>query len=123
MPGQEIPQRIKVVKGEFVPEFPDECEPHTPTPSAYHARFDWMQEMAKTHVQRQCRGCGLWAVWDPGPGAAETVHACPPDGSRVTPCCDRSPFDLPHWRNPDDTHGGDRITEDAAEVTCDGAGA
>jgi hypothetical protein len=25
----------------------------------------------------------------------ETVHACPPDDSRVTPCCGESPFDLP----------------------------
>lgn len=63
----EIPQRIKVVNGEFAPEFPDECEPHTPSPPGYHARFDWMQEMAKTHVQRQCKSCGLWAVWEPKP--------------------------------------------------------
>jgi hypothetical protein len=41
----------------------------------------------------------------------ETVHACPPDGSRVTPCCGESPFDLPRT---------DRITEDPAQVTCDG---
>jgi hypothetical protein len=44
----------------------------------------------------------------------ETVHSCPPEGSRVTPCCGMSPFDLPH---------SDRITENPEEVTCDGKGA
>ena len=38
-----------------------------------------------------------------------TVHAVPPHGSANTPCCDRSPFDLP---------AADRITVNAAEVTC-----
>jgi len=37
------------------------------------------------------------------------VHAVPPHGSANTPCCDRSPFDLP---------AADRITVNAAEVTC-----
>ena len=41
----------------------------------------------------------------------DIVHACPPDGSWVTPCCGESPFDLSH---------SDRITEDPALVTCDG---
>lgn len=41
----------------------------------------------------------------------ETVHACPPDGSQVTPCCGESPFDLPRT---------DRITEDSEQVTCGG---
>lgn len=110
-PG-EIPQRVKIVNGEFAPEHPGECEPHTPSPRGYNARFDWMQEMGKTHVQLQCRGCGLWAVWDPKPGVIETVHACPPDGSGLTPCCGENPFDLPRT---------DRITEDRAQVTCEGA--
>jgi hypothetical protein len=60
----EIPQRVKLVKGEFVPEFPDECEPHTPHPSGYLQRDAWAERMARTHKQRQCRGCGLWAVWE-----------------------------------------------------------
>lgn len=29
------------------------------------------------------------------PAATETVHACPPDGSGLTPCCGRTPFELP----------------------------
>jgi hypothetical protein len=41
--------------------------------------------------------------------AAETTHACPKRGSGVTPCCGRSPFELPRT---------DRLTLDPALVTC-----
>jgi hypothetical protein len=64
----EIPQRVKLVNGHFAPEFPGECEPHTPHPADYGAHSEWADEMMKTHVQRQCKGCGLWAVWEPAPG-------------------------------------------------------
>jgi hypothetical protein len=43
--------------------------------------------------------------------ADETVHGCPPDGSGLTPCCGRTPFELPRT---------DRMTRDAALVTCAG---
>jgi len=43
--------------------------------------------------------------------AAEVVHGCPPDGSGLTPCCGRTPFELPL---------GDRISSEAP-VTCPGA--
>ena len=72
--GNEIPQRVRFVKGHPVPEHPEDCEPHTPGPGGYTAWFEWCEQMAKTHVQRQCRGCGLWAVWAerwPDRGAAE----------------------------------------------------
>lgn len=39
-----------------------------------------------------------------------TVHMCPPTGGFVTPCCAKSPFDLPIWE--------DRITLDPELVTC-----
>jgi hypothetical protein len=39
----------------------------------------------------------------------ETVHACPPDGAGVTPCCGRTPFELPRT---------DRMSTDSALVTC-----
>jgi hypothetical protein len=39
-----------------------------------------------------------------------TVHLCPPEGSGMTPCCDKTPFELPYF---------DRITEDAEQVTCE----
>lgn len=37
------------------------------------------------------------------------VHACPPDGTQLTPCCGETPFDLPRT---------DQITLDPALVTC-----
>lgn len=47
---------------------------------------------------------------DPPP--APPVHACPPDGSGITPCCSRTPFELPRT---------DRMATDPALVTCTGA--
>lgn len=61
----EIPQRIKIADGKTVPLYPDECEPHTVDPPGYLQWTEWAEQMEKTHVQRQCRGCGLWAVWVP----------------------------------------------------------
>lgn len=40
---------------------------------------------------------------------AALVHQCPPGSADRTPCCERSPWDLPF---------GDRITVDPALVTC-----
>lgn len=42
----------------------------------------------------------------------ETIHACPPAGSSLTPCCARTPLELPL---------GDRMVVDQAAVTCAGA--
>lgn len=62
-----------------------------------------------------CGTCGECAYEHPGEGgcpeAAETVHACPPEGSGLTPCCGRTPFELPLT---------DRISSEAP-VTCQGA--
>ena len=44
-----------------------------------------------------------------GPTASETTHACPPAGSGLTPCCGRTPFELPRT---------DRLTVDGTQVTC-----
>jgi hypothetical protein len=63
--GNEVPLRIRFVKGHPVPEFPDECEPHTDSPRSYLQWGEWAKEMERTHVQRQCKGCGLWSVWEP----------------------------------------------------------
>ena len=43
------------------------CEPHTPTPRDYIAHSEWVDIMAETHIQRQCKGCGGWLVWEPKP--------------------------------------------------------
>jgi hypothetical protein len=40
------------------------------------------------------------------------VHACPPDGSGLMPCCGRSPIDVPLT---------ERISMDGTAITCAGA--
>lgn len=42
-----------------------DCEPHTPMPSGYIANADWSELMEATHTCRQCRGCGLWLIYEP----------------------------------------------------------
>lgn len=49
---------------------------------------------------------------DQAPG--EVTHLCPPGDEGFTPCCDRTPFELPR---------SDRITEDVSLVTCGGEAA
>lgn len=44
--------------------------------------------------------------------AREVTHACPPTGSGVMPCCERTPFEVPRWH---------RMTLDPDLVTCDGS--
>ncbi|MFI2349728.1 hypothetical protein ACH492_22275 [Streptomyces sp. NPDC019443] len=39
----------------------------------------------------------------------ETIHACPPNGSGVMPCCRKTPFEAPPT---------DRMSDDPAAVTC-----
>ncbi|WP_338683875.1 hypothetical protein QD712_25650 [Streptomyces acidiscabies] len=48
---------------------------------------------------------------DTHPASSDVVHACPPPGSGLTPCCGRTPFELPLQ---------DRISSEAP-VTCNGA--
>lgn len=74
MTAAEIPQRIKIVNGEFVPELPEECEPHTRGPASYLGRHAWFEDMARDHVQRQCRGCGLWAIWELKPDESANLQ-------------------------------------------------
>jgi hypothetical protein len=40
---------------------------------------------------------------------SDVIHVCPPDGYATTPCCGKSPFDLPRT---------DRLTLDPSRVTC-----
>lgn len=37
----------------------------TDAPTGYVARFEWAEEMSRTHEQRQCEGCGLYKIWVP----------------------------------------------------------
>lgn len=39
----------------------------------------------------------------------ELTHLVPPTGQHITPCCGRSPFDLPRWH---------RMTLNVDDVTC-----
>jgi hypothetical protein len=46
-----------------------------------------------------------------GDMVSSTCHECPPRGSSLTPCCGRSPFEIPAY---------DRLTVDPAYITCTG---
>jgi hypothetical protein len=41
-------------------------------PRGYLARSEWADEMMETHTPRQCKGCGLWLIWEP-----KTEHGRP----------------------------------------------
>lgn len=63
-----IPFRIVIVDGRIQPEFPEQCEHSEPgRPSDdedVREHVAWALRMQATHNQRQCKGCGLWAVWE-----------------------------------------------------------
>jgi len=44
------------------PPCPNQAE-HTPCPTGYLGWFSWAEQMNRTHGQRQCEGCGRWAIW------------------------------------------------------------
>lgn len=76
--ARDVPLRIKFVKGYPVPVNPAACEPHTPSPRGYLEWDEWAERMEQTHTQRQCKGCGLWSVWEP----RETATQGDPDASQ-----------------------------------------
>lgn len=45
-------------------ECPNAAE-HTEAPSGYLDYQAWATAMEKTHRQRKCAGCNLWAIWLP----------------------------------------------------------
>lgn len=45
-------------------------EDHAACPEGYIQWHAWAEEMAKTHRQEKCAGCGLYAIWTPRKGAA-----------------------------------------------------
>lgn len=69
----------------------------------------------------ECSQCGCpWFLWQWNPFLIrvweltwrdEIVHQCPPVGHGFTPCCGKTPFELPR---------DDRMTLDPADVTCPG---
>lgn len=44
-----------------------DIEDHTWCPEGYIQWHDWAEKMSKTHRQRRCAGCGLYAIWEPRP--------------------------------------------------------
>lgn len=52
------------IKFDSADECPDVVS-HTPHPAGYLEHSTWAEKMLKTHVQRQCPGCGFWALWEP----------------------------------------------------------
>jgi hypothetical protein len=42
-----------------------QIEDHAWQPEGYIAWHSWAADMAKTHDQRKCPGCGLYQIWEP----------------------------------------------------------
>jgi hypothetical protein len=40
-------------------------EDHTPRPEGYLAWHAWAKDMAKSHHQLKCIGCGRYSIWVP----------------------------------------------------------
>lgn len=106
------PERAAVLREDLAG--PPAEEPATPnrilTESEYNAA--WHAVEGAAGEEGADPGTVLHAVLDrlgidlpPAP----PVHACPPDGSGITPCCGRTPFELPRT---------DRMATDPALVTC-----
>jgi hypothetical protein len=36
---------------------------HTKAPEGYLQWHAWAEKKSKTHKQKKCPGCGLWAIW------------------------------------------------------------
>ncbi len=92
-------------------------------PQARVADFgDWLNENAPeapcpNWSRERVHGPHLWAAPNDGPARcpgveeppSSVVHACPRPGSGVTPCCLRTPFELP---------ATDRLAARDRDVTC-----
>lgn len=59
-------------------------------------------------IEAEAERVRVQAIREEG-ASLSTVHRCPPRGSGTMPCCDRTPFEVPHT---------DRMTLDDAQVTC-----
>jgi hypothetical protein len=46
------------------PDCPNAAE-HTPVPVLVLHGAEWAERMLRTHDQRLCEGCGLYAIWRP----------------------------------------------------------
>ncbi|MGW4670117.1 hypothetical protein [Streptomyces sp. NPDC004324] len=78
-------------------QVPNQCDAEAGEPCPKHER-------EAAHAEGEHAFCG------PECSSQEIIHACPPVGSGLTPCCGRTPFELPLT---------DRISTEAP-VTCPG---
>lgn len=46
---------------------------HTPCPEGYLQWQEWARVKSHTHIQQQCTGCGLYAVWVPRPSQKDST--------------------------------------------------
>lgn len=99
----ETPAAVSAVPGQTDNETADEAR------CSCGGTFPLRHLHADTH-QPAAFGAGLAEQSTPKADPKEVVHGCPPDGSGLTPCCGRTPFELPL---------GDRISSEAP-VTCPG---
>ena len=67
-------------------------------PSGYDAAVEDVEDQREAEI---------WGGFPTG-----VTHACPPDGSNVMPCCERTPFEVPRV---------DRMTLQPLAVSCTGA--
>lgn len=44
---------------------------HTPHPERQFAHEAWAEQMLRTHKQKRCPSCGLWAIWVRRPDAPD----------------------------------------------------
>jgi hypothetical protein len=58
----------------------EDCTAHTPAPLGYLAWHAWAERQARTHRQRRCPDCGLWAIWTP-----KAVYTTPRQGTTPAP--------------------------------------
>lgn len=93
--GQPVCPRCELRRLADVAQQAEPCEQHPNAPT-----FDG-----------KCGGCTQYPADMVKAQPAEVVHGCPPDGSGLTPCCLRPPFELPLT---------DRISSEAP-TTCPGA--
>lgn len=64
----------------------NECEhveDHTACPDGYIQWHAWAAEMSKTHRQRKCPSCGLYAIWEPKTARAILSKQDPEYSGRV----------------------------------------
>lgn len=86
----------------------------SPTRPRELAVLNLIERSAEQHPDREFRLARATTTYTVEPVVLpqpEIVHACPPDGSGLTPCCGRTPFELPRT---------DRISSETP-ATCPGA--